>query len=1534
MQIALIGKNTLYKLSLPKTVVGNYWLTDQNKKNEKKLINVEGKNGKWQLIVNDRTNVIDLKFIEINDDNNGIKVYMNNASKEKTVILEEYKMYGITFEDSKELFILCCLPSFEKNFVELDIKSKEGFLIGRDPKNHLSYRNKLVAKTHAKIYWFENNWAIENYDTNFGTFVNGKPILDRARKILFNGDMIFIMGLKIVIMGDKLFITNPEENLYYSGEMFTVGTRKIKKPTEGKEEKYVELYDENEYFSRAPRITNIIEREKVKIDEPPQAQDKEEMPLILTLGSSMSMGVIMLISMYSAIERSMSGQASTSQTVTTIITALVMLIAIILFPILTNRYNKRKKKRYEEKRQKRYKEYLSKKKDTIAKIMLKQKSILYENNLSPEECTQVILNRSGRLWERRIDDYDFLTVRLGIGDVDTDIDIQYPEEKFMMEDDNLVEILNDIANTSKVIKEAPITVSLTEKNISALIVNKNENIDNFFRSLMVQLIAFHSYEDLKLVFLLDKDEKPNLEYVKLLPHVWDKTRQIRFFSYDNDEMKDISKYLEMDLQERLEYKDKNYKSFRPYYLIITNNYKKIENLKIITEILKTKENVGFSLLCIANDLLQLPNECKTFINLDIQNNTGMIFENEISSSTQKQITLDNTVKIFFERICQKISNIPIKYTETGGYMLPTNYTFLEMYDVGRIEQLNVLERWHKNDSTLSLKAPIGVDTSGMHILLDIHEKFHGPHGLIAGTTGSGKSEFIITYVLSLAINYHPDDVTFILIDYKGGGLAGAFAKRGVKLPHLVGTITNIDTNELQRSLDSIQSELRRRQVMFNEARNVTDGGTIDIYKYQKLYHDGVVEKPIPHLLIICDEFAELKQQQPDFMEELMSVSRIGRSLGVHLILATQKPAGIVNDQIRSNSKFAVCLKVQEKEDSMDVIKRPDAATIKTAGQFYLQVGNDEYFVLGQSGWSGAPYYPSDMIEKKVDNSLQLISDIGVPIKQIDDAVQKTLVDKGDQLTNIVKYLYLLAKQQDIKTEPLWLDSIPETIFVKDIKRKYQVKTKENVIAPVLGEYDDPFNQRQGVVKLNLSSSGNTIIYGNAESGKETFLSTMIYDLITTHTAKEVQLYLLDFGTEALKIYKDSPQVGDVVFISDTEKLKRFFDMIQEKIQERKTELLEYNGDYDLYIKTSGKSMPMIVIALNNWDVFAETYEDDYEDLVGTLTRECTKCGIVFVITANAYNSLRYRITQNFKQKIALQMNDENDYYSVFDKVGKKRPSKMFGRGLISMDNDNIYEFQTAKICEPEKYTEHIRQTIKELNKKLPEKADPIAILPEVVTYADVESQLKDISRVPIGISEKKLRIYTYDFKKNFATLVVSKSLEDAVQFVSNVLQEIDKLKNVDVKIFDTERILITDKSNAKEEYEKFVSLAEKSNKKHTICVIIGIDKLLTEYGDMGNAFNQTMNQLEENENNSFILVETANKLKSHEFEPWYKEYITKEDGIWVGNGIDNQYLINISSNRRELKNNCGSSFGYVVKEGIAILVKLLEMKEKEDDDDE
>lgn len=178
-------------------------------------------------------------------------------------------------------------------------------------------------------------------------------------------------------------------------------------------------------------------------------------------------------------------------------------------------------------------------------------------------------------------------------------------------------------------------------------------------------------------------------------------------------------------------------------------------------------------------------------------------------------------------------------------------------------------------------------------MLDLHEKFHGPHGLVAGMTGSGKSEFIITYILSLAVNYHPEEVQFVMIDYKGGGMAKSFEH----LPHTVGIITNLDGAAIKRSLVSIESELKRRQAIFSEASKKVQMSNIDIYKYQKLYREGKVDEPLSHLFIISDEFAELKTQQPEFMTQLVSAARIGRSLGVHLILATQKPSGVVDDQI-------------------------------------------------------------------------------------------------------------------------------------------------------------------------------------------------------------------------------------------------------------------------------------------------------------------------------------------------------------------------------------------------------------------------------------------------------------------------------------------------------------------------------------------------------------------------------------------------------------------------------------------------------------
>ena len=1523
MLVTLIGKNILYKIKLPNKQTGNYWIADDD---GKKILNIIGKNNEWQIYSNDQIKILDPRAIRSFNVSKVAKDVVNIISG---VRLKENSIYYLSISSNPNmLYILLCEPIYQRNFIQIKTQNFQEITIGKSLNCDIIYNNSLINDKQAKIFYSNGKLMLENYDTNYGIFLNDTPVSNKV-KLLFNGDIIFIMGLRIVVIGNNFFITNPFNRVSYNQRKFELVKKqqKVVEPT-GTPEEDVKLFSEKDFFARAPRITSGIEREKIKIEAPPQKQEKDEKPLIYTIGPSLAMGLVMLISMSSTISGVSNGTASVKSTVTSALMTVAMLISMILFPILNNKYEKRKKKKKEETRQKKYKEYINKKINQIDDVMIKQKNILFDKYLSAEECAQIILNKDSRLWERKTEDEDFLTIRVGLGDLPIEADIEYPNKEFSMEDDNLMELINSVAKKSKVIKNVPITASLASKNIAAAIIENDERTtEKFAQNLIMQLVALHSYADLKLVFLLKKEKNVRWEHMKTLPHIWDEQKEIRFWADEYDDMKDISRYLEIELNNRRKYEDKfDYRSFAPYYLIITDDYKTIENLKIVTEILNAKRNLGLGLFCITDNMLHLPNECQLFININGHN--GSLFENQITATTKKEFYFDTSFTFFFENIGQRLSNIPIRVNTASKFSLPETYTFLEMYDAGRIEQLNILQRWMTNDSTKSLQAPIGIDTNGMQIVLDIHEKAHGPHGLIAGSTGSGKSEFIITYILSLAVNYHPNDVSMILIDYKGGGLAGAFQKGNVKLPHIVGTITNIDKVGLQRSLVSIQSELRRRQIKFNQAREKTDEGTIDIYKYQKLFHDGVVKEPIPHLLIICDEFAELKQQQPDFMDELISVARIGRSLGVHLILATQKPAGVVNDQIRSNSKFGICLKVQDRQDSMDVIKRPDAAELKRAGQFYIQVGNNEYFALGQSAWAGASYEPSDIIKKNVDNSMKFVSNIGSVIKKVDDTKRAPVKKDGEQLTNIVKYIYELGKNENIHLKPLWLENIPEIIMLDKTKEKYKIEKKENEVIPVIGEYDDPYNQRQGPVELDFKKQGNIIVYGNAESGKETLISTMVYDIITTYTVREAQMYLLDFGSEALKIFKDAPHVGDVVLSTDAEKINRLFEMIQREMKRRTEVLSNYGGDIKLYIKDTGIPMPQIIVVINNYEGFVENYGEKYDDILLTLCREGIKYGIIFVLTASAYNSVRYRLSQNFRQKIALQLNNEDDFLNIIEGVKKKRPAHVFGRGLIKYSD--VYEFQTARICEPERWNSFIKDEIKKLNSEYTERAVSIPVLPNQIKVEDVRELVTQLDKLPIGIYKASLGLATYDFKNNLVNIISAKNVDVVAEYITHLYEEFNLLEDVEVTVFDSEGIVQETRKNLKLDYQNY-SLKIQNNlkkNKHNICIIIGIDKFLT---NIGTSILPDLKKAEELKNYTFIVVDSVFKLKNHEYDDWYKAYITKDTGIWVGNGISDQYILRLNSSNRNLVNNCGDSFGYLVKQEEAMLIKLIGMKDDGDD---
>ena len=1519
--VRLIKKRKIYNFTLPNEVSGNYWITDNDYLgNVRNLINVEEYKGQWKIKSDFETKI------------------MSGSLEVESAILKDYGVYFLKINTDNEYVILYCSPTVEKNTAKLKIRDDGEFLIGTDSRAAILYKHQLVSRQHARLIYSNKRWMIQDLSSKYGTYVNNASV---SAQSLEYGDIVFIMGLKIIVMKDSLVINTIGGNVTYDNSVFEVEGNVVQKQIaeDNPDEEGIEFYKEEDYFYRAPRFKTRIEPTTINIDPPPKKPEEDKTPVIFTIGPMLTMAMMSMTMGYNSLMGVIDGTTDLGRAAPTLLMSLAMICTMLLWPNLQRRYQKKQAKKHEKERQQKYSEYIESKRQKIQYEMKIQRQILIDNYLPLTAIKEIVYTKKRNLWEREIDQEDFLELRLGIGSTELEGKISIPEEHFSLEDDNLLQEVYKLGEETRTLENVPIALSFVKNNISA-IIGTGSNKQGFIDGLMLQIMTYHSYEDLKIVVLTNETNESKWEYMKIAPHTWSNDRQIRYFATNLDEAKEISLYLEQEIQQR-KYKDVNgkmelngadYHHYKPYYIIVTDDYKAFRDIDLLKDVCESEVNYGFSLIVISPRLINLPNECKTFVS--IGDKKSGVFENELVSNKQKEFVADYDPTLNIYECCKILANIPIDIAKENR-SLPQSVSFLEMYNVGMVEQLNIINRWKMNDPTKTLSAPIGFDKSRELFKLDLHEKAHGPHGLIAGMTGSGKSEFIISYVLSMALNYHPYEVSFVLIDYKGGGLTGAFENKetGIKLPHLAGTITNLDTVEMNRSLASIQSELRKRQKMFNEARDKLDESTIDIYKYQSLYRKGLVDKPISHLFIISDEFAELKDQRPEFMDQLISTARIGRSLGVHLILATQKPNGVVNDQIWSNAKFRVCLKVQDKSDSMDMIKVPDAASLKNPGRFYLQVGYNELFAMGQAAWAGAQYYPTEKRKKKVDTSISFVDNVGNLIKSIDTKQAETVVQSsGEEITSIIKYIVEESKQEGVSIDQLWLDSIPAVIYIDELKKKYNYKPVYNDINPIIGEYDDPDNQRQNVLTLPLSKDGNTIVYGSGGNGKELMLASIIYSTITNHNSKEVNFYVLDFGAETLTMFRKAPHVGEVILSTEGEKITNLFKMITELIDERKKIFVDYNGSYDFYINHGGKQLPFIVVMINNIEAFIESYQD-YEELLGQLTRDCLKYGVAFIFSTNGPNTVRYRLRQNFKQNVVLQFNDPSDYGSVIPGVRKKEPSKIYGRGLILLDG--IYEFQTGYPYAEEKMVDYIKVVSKKLNEKCDFKARNIPVLPEKVTLETLQDVLGNIKTVPFGIERDALIPATVDLTKKFIYHIAGDDVTADPYIITAMLRAISKVNNSNMIVIDPNDSLsgfeepncIYDNSSC---YTAIDALTEEYQKKlegatnYTICVIIGVNATLNKLSSIEKGkFTKLIEDSKETELIKYIFIDTVDVFKNIAFEAWYKPNADLSDAIWIGNGISNQFTIKVTTAARILRTELPPGFGYIVKKGKANVVKLI-----------
>jgi len=956
-----------------------------------------------------------------------------------------------------------------------------------------------------------------------------------------------------------------------------------------------------------------------------------------------------------------------------VITSGATAVVTLVLSVLGYRKDRRKQAQERARAEGAYRAHLEQRAAEIAAAHEAQRRGAFYHHPDVATIDRLAAAHSPRVFEKAPTHVDFLCYRLGLGTVDPATTLEHADADGIAQGTELDDLARHLTATSAVLEGMPITADLRHGTVGY--VGPRPLVVEQLQLLVHQLAYFHSYHDLQIVLVLPEDELDDWAWVRWFRHASLRDVNLRGIVHDQRSRDQVLASLDRALKARrnaaAEHRAGQRTVFTPHYLVLVLDETLVMD-HVVMEILRDDPgDLGCSVVVVQETMSGLAETVTTVV--DIRDRETGVLVLERGELRNTRFVPDHLPPGFDrERLPRTIG--ALHHRQDVRSSIPESVTFLELYEVDRVAELRVAERWAANSPHRTLGVPLGLRSPGDVVRLDLHEKAHGPHGLVAGTTGSGKSEIVQSYILSLAVNFHPHDVAFLLIDYKGGGMANLFAD----LPHLLGTITNLDGAQSMRALVSINAELKRRQRVFS-AHDVNH-----INQYQKLVKAGDAAEPMPHLFLISDEFAELKSEQPEFMDELVSTARIGRSLGIHLILATQKPSGVVNDQIWSNSKFKLALKVADQADSKEIIKTPDAAEITLPGRAYLQVGNNEIYELFQSAWSGADYRPDRDDGVQEDVGISAINDLGQyeilnpDLSGLDRS--ETVERVPTELEGVVEEIALAARDGGVAPLPRpWLPPLPERIHVTDLDEVDAAGAWDGAkepLRPVLGTVDVPSLQRQDTLRLDLSRDGHLAVFASPGYGKSTFLQTLVLGLARRHSPEHLHVYLLDLGTNGLLPLRRLPHVADTLTVEDTRKAQKLATRLDDEIKRRKRRLSEYSvASLDMFERASGEVLPHLLLVLDGFEGLKGTPgEELVTGLLTAVAREGAGLGIHLALTAGRHASLRSTLTANIKTQIALRLNDDGEARGI---VGRTAPAidDLPGRGLVRLDQPEV--FQTA-----------------------------------------------------------------------------------------------------------------------------------------------------------------------------------------------------------------------------------------------------------------
>ncbi len=927
-----------------------------------------------------------------------------------------------------------------------------------------------------------------------------------------------------------------------------------------------------------------------------------------------------------------------------------------------------------------YLKYLTQTRREVLRTARLQRDAQFYLHPSPEQLWALVAEGS-RVWERRVGDGDFGQVRIGLGSQELATPLIPPQTAPVDELEPLTAgAMQQFLTTHSTLDGLPMAVSL-RAFYHVTVSGDPESVRAATRAMIGSLASLHSPEDLIVAVAADRDAAPAWEWAKWLPHVQahgsaDGAGTRRLISTSAAELEEL-------LGGRLDGRPRFQPGGQPLldqpHLVVVLDGESVPPMSVLA----SPEGVqGVTVVeVVPGEVTGARGGLSVVVHpqtLQLESGHGLVYE-----GVPDLLSYETA-----EALARQLAPLHVAAGGDDDEPLLANLEFTDLLNLGDAASVDVGRTWRPRSQAERLRVPIGVGEDGTPVMLDLKEAAQegmGPHGLCVGATGSGKSELLRTLVLGLAVTHSSETLNFVLADFKGGATFAGMAQ----MPHVAAVITNLadDLTLVDRMGDSIRGELNRRQEMLRDAGNYAN-----IHDYEKARAAGAALLPIPSLVLVIDEFSELLTAKPDFIEMFVQIGRIGRSLGVHLLLASQRLEEGRLRGLETYLSYRIGLRTFSAGESRAAIGVPDAYLLPNVpGSGYLKYGTDEMVRFKAAYVSGVYRTGAERASVAggplpVDRRPVAFTAAPVPVRYVEPAPQPRVPEartaEDDALADtVLDVIVRRLEGRGASAHQVWLPPLDNPPSLDELLPGLSPVRGRGLTQPgfegagrlvvPLGVVDKPYEQRRDTLYRDFSgAAGHMQITGGPQSGKSTLLRTLIAGFALTHTPHEVQFYGLDFGGGGMSSVSGLPHVGGVASRLDPERVRRtvaeVYGILTRREEYFRSAGIDSIGTFRRMrergtVSVQDQPWGDVFLVIDGWGNFRSDYEG-LEAAVLDIAARGLGYGIHLIVTASRSMEVRANLKDHLMNRLELRLGDVMD--SELDrKAAVNVPAGVPGRGL-------------------------------------------------------------------------------------------------------------------------------------------------------------------------------------------------------------------------------------------------------------------------------